>query len=33
LKLLLFSDIHNDYKTLDRHMATEADRYVAPATW
>jgi predicted phosphodiesterase len=29
LKLLLVSDIHNDYKTLDRHMATEADRYVA----
>ena len=29
LKLLIFSDIHNDWKTLERLMDTEADYYVA----
>lgn len=29
VKLLIFSDIHSDLKTLERHMATEADYYFA----
>lgn len=29
MKLLLFSDIHSDLKTLERHMDTEADYYFA----
>ena len=29
LKLLIFSDIHNDWKTLDRLLDTEADYYIA----
>jgi hypothetical protein len=29
LKLLIFSDIHNDLRTLERHMETEADYYFA----
>jgi len=28
LKILIFSDIHGDWKTLERHMAAEADVYV-----
>ena len=35
-KLLIFSDIHNDWKTLDRLMSTEADFYIAAGdqlTW
>jgi Icc-related predicted phosphoesterase len=36
LKLLLFSDIHNDWKTLERLLAVEADYYIAAGdqvTW
>ena len=36
LKLLIFSDIHNDWKTLERLLAVEADYYVAAGdqvTW
>ena len=29
LKLLIFSDIHNDWKTLERLLAVEADYYIA----
>jgi Icc-related predicted phosphoesterase len=29
VKLLVFSDIHGDYRTLERHMAAEADYYFA----
>jgi Icc-related predicted phosphoesterase len=29
VKLLVFSDIHGDYKALERHMAAEADYYFA----
>lgn len=29
VKLLVFSDIHADYTALERHMAVEADAYVA----
>jgi Icc-related predicted phosphoesterase len=29
MKLLIFSDIHNDLRTLESHMATEADYYFA----
>src|SRR5436190_16635253 len=29
LKLLIFSDIHNDWKTLERLLAMEADYYIA----
>lgn len=29
LKLLIFSDIHNDWKTLERLMSVEADYYIA----
>jgi Icc-related predicted phosphoesterase len=35
-KLLIFSDIHNDWKTLERILAVEADYYIAAgdqATW
>jgi Icc-related predicted phosphoesterase len=35
-KLLIFSDIHNDWKTLERHMSAEADYYIAAGdqlTW
>jgi uncharacterized protein len=36
LKLLIFSDIHNDWKALERLLATEADYYIAAGdqvTW
>lgn len=36
MKLLVFSDIHNDWKALDRLLATEADFYIAAGdmlTW
>jgi Icc-related predicted phosphoesterase len=36
LKLLIFSDIHNDWKALDRLLAVEADVYIAAGdqvTW
>lgn len=36
MRLLLFSDIHNDWKTLERLLATEADYYIAAGdqvTW
>jgi Icc-related predicted phosphoesterase len=36
LKLLIFSDIHNDWKTLERLLAREADYYIAAGdqvTW
>lgn len=36
MKLLIFSDIHNDWKALDRLLAIEADYYVAAGdlvTW
>jgi hypothetical protein len=36
LKLLIFSDIHNDWKTLERLLAREADFYIAAGdqvTW
>jgi hypothetical protein len=36
LKLLVFSDIHNDWKALERLLATEADYYIAAGdqvTW
>lgn len=36
LKLLIFSDIHNDWKTLERLLAIEADLYIAAGdqvTW
>lgn len=36
MKLLIFSDIHNDWKTLERLLATEADYYIAAGdqiTW
>ena len=36
LRLLIFSDIHNDWKTLERLLATEADYYIAAGdqvTW
>jgi Icc-related predicted phosphoesterase len=36
LRLLLFSDIHNDWKTLERLLAVEADYYIAAGdqvTW
>jgi hypothetical protein len=36
LRLLIFSDIHNDWKTLDRLLGTEADYYIAAGdqiTW
>ena len=36
LKLLIFSDIHNDWKTLDRLLRVEADYYIAAgdqASW
>ena len=36
MKLLLFSDIHNDWKTLERLLAIEADYYIAAGdqvTW
>lgn len=36
VKLLIFSDIHNDWKTLERLLATEADYYIAAGdqiTW
>lgn len=36
LKLLIFSDIHNDWKTLERLLAVEADFYIAAGdqiTW
>jgi uncharacterized protein len=36
LKLLLFSDIHNDWKALDRLLAIDADYYIAAGdqvTW
>jgi Icc-related predicted phosphoesterase len=29
LKLLIFSDIHNDWKTLERLLAVEADMYIS----
>jgi uncharacterized protein len=29
VKLLIFSDIHSDLKTLEKHMATDADYYFA----
>jgi len=29
MRILVFSDIHADWKTLERHMETEADYYVA----
>ena len=35
-KLLIFSDIHNDFKTLERILSVEADYYIAAgdmATW
>jgi uncharacterized protein len=36
MKLLIFSDIHNDWKTLERLLAIEADYYIAAGdqvTW
>ncbi len=36
MKLLIFSDIHNDWKALERLLATEADYYIAAGdqvTW
>ena len=36
MKLQIFSDIHNDWKKLERHLATEADYYIAAGdmvTW
>ncbi len=36
MKLLLFSDIHNDWKTLERLLAVDADYYIAAGdqvTW
>jgi len=36
LRLLIFSDIHNDWKTLDRLLSVEADYYIAAGdqvTW
>ncbi|MCX6622933.1 MAG: metallophosphoesterase [Acidobacteria bacterium] len=36
MKILVFSDIHGDYRALERLMAMEADRYVAAgdlSTW
>jgi len=36
LRLLIFSDIHNDWKTLERLLQTEADYYIAAGdqiTW
>lgn len=36
MKLLLFSDIHNDWKTLERILAVEADYYISAGdqvTW
>lgn len=36
LRLLIFSDIHNDWKTLERLLAVEADYYIAAGdqvTW
>ena len=36
LKLLIFSDIHNDWKTLERLLERDADRYIAggdQVTW
>jgi uncharacterized protein len=36
LKLLIFSDVHNDWKTLERLLAVEADYYIAAGdqvTW
>ena len=36
MKLLIFSDIHNDWKTLEKLLATEADYYIAAGdqvTW
>jgi uncharacterized protein len=36
VKLLIFSDIHNDWKTLERLLAVEADYYIAAGdqvTW
>ncbi len=36
MRLLIFSDIHNDWKTLERLLATEADYYIAAGdqvTW
>ena len=36
MKLLVFSDIHNDWRTLERLLATEADYYIAAGdqiTW
>jgi len=36
MKLLIFSDIHNDWKTLERLLATDADYYIAAGdqvTW
>ena len=36
LKLLIFSDIHNDWKTLERILSVEADFYIAAGdqvTW
>ena len=36
LKLLIFSDIHNDWKTLERLLSVEADYYIAAGdqvTW
>ena len=36
MRLLLFSDIHNDWKALERQMAIEADYYIAAGdqvTW
>ena len=29
MKLLIFSDIHNDWKALERLLAVEADLYIA----
>ena len=29
LKLLIFSDIHTDWKTLERLLSVEADYYIA----
>jgi len=36
LRLLIFSDIHNDWKTLEKLLDTEADYYIAAGdqvTW
>ena len=36
LRLLIFSDIHNDWKTLERVLSVEADLYIAAGdqvTW